>query len=88
MGTKKGQRRKTARRAYYKPSRKRVSARGGKRSPSGSKQITVGGELFTYFPSAYNDERYIGAKAAELRQRGFSVRTRKFGEGLFAIFKK
>ncbi len=89
MGTKKGQRRKTARRAYYKPSRKKVKAKGGRRDKWGDKQIKEGGKLFTYHPtSPWTDERYVGTKAAELRRQGWSVRTRQVAPGFFAIFRR
>ena len=88
MGTKKGQMRKTARRAYYKPSRKRVKASGGRRDKYGDKQIKEGGKLFTFTRTEYYDERYIATMAKEMRQRGFLVRTRQFSEGAFAIFRR
>lgn len=88
MGTKKGQKRKTARRAYYKPSRKKVRAKGGKRDKYGDKQITVGGKLFTFTPTAYFDERFIATAAKEMRLQGWKVRTRQFGTGMFAIFRR
>jgi len=88
MGTKKGQRRKTARRAYYKPSRKKVKASGGRRDKYGDKQIKEGGKLFTFTPTNYFDERYIATAAKEMRKMGWLVRTRQFGEGAFAIFRR
>lgn len=88
MGTKKGQRRKTARRAYYKPSRKKVKAKGGRRDKFGNKQIMEGGQVFTYQPTYYRDERYVGAKAAEMRRQGWGVRTRQVTAGFYALFRR
>jgi hypothetical protein len=89
MGTKKGQRRKTARRAYYKPSRKKLGNPAKlKRDKWGDAQIKEKGKLFTFTPTMYSDERYVGTAAKEMRQQGWLVRTRQYAPGAFAIFRR
>ena len=74
---------------YYKPSRKKVRAKGGRRSKRGFKQIMEGGKIFTYVKTDYSDERYIATAAREMRSAGYSVRTRSYGKGgAFAIFRR